>query len=170
MPTYLWDWISSKSDSISPYCKFKNLRCQTTYTTIPQRYQESSIKTLNIYINWQEEVFTWSMPQGDVTSVTLRSVQFNEGDEIYSSLRLTAERGHYSRHIVQCGSSLSKRILHKGEDRICFLKKRQNHGLGQRKRQGKSNGLWKPRVGSSAVQVQGINPLNLYFCWQVTIL
>ena len=70
------------------------------------------------------------MPQGAVTSVTLRSEEFNEGDENSSSLRLTAEkgfgrqrRGHYSRHLVQCGSSLSKRSLHKEEARICLSKK-----------------------------------------------
>lgn len=158
MPTYLWDWISSKSDSISPYCKFKNLRCQTTYTTIPQRYQESSIKTLNIYINWQEEVFTWSMPQGDVTSVTLRSVQFNEGDEIYSSLRLTAERGHYSRHIVQCGSSLSKRILHKGEDRICFLKKGKIMDWAKGRDRGRAMGYESPEWGHLQFKSKGSIP------------
>lgn len=70
------------------------------------------------------------MPQGAVTSVTPRSAEFNEGDEISSSLRLTAEKGfgrqrtgHYSRHMVQCGSSLSKRILHKEEARKCFSEK-----------------------------------------------
>lgn len=53
-----------------------------------------------------------------------------EGDEIFSSLRLMAEkrfgrqwRGCYSRHLVQGGSSLNERILHKEEARICFSKK-----------------------------------------------
>lgn len=70
------------------------------------------------------------MPHGAVTSVTLRSAEFNEGDEISSSLSLTAEegfgrqrRGYYSRHMVQCENSLSKRLLHKEEARICFPKK-----------------------------------------------
>lgn len=70
------------------------------------------------------------MPQGTVTSVTLRSTEFNEEDVISSSHRLTAEkgfgrqrRGHFSRNMVQYGNSLRKRILHKEEARLCFSKK-----------------------------------------------
>lgn len=70
------------------------------------------------------------MPQGAVTSVTLRSTEFNEGDEISSSLRLTAEkgfgrqrRGHFSRHMVQYGSSLGKRILTKKKPAYASLRK-----------------------------------------------
>lgn len=60
MPTYyLWDWICRKSDRISPFCGYKNLKYQTTHITIPQTYHESSINTLNIYTDWQE-VFTWT--------------------------------------------------------------------------------------------------------------
>ena len=99
-----------------------------TRQTIPQRYQESSIKTLNIYINWQEG-FTWSSSQGAVTSATPRPAELNEGDELSNSLRLTAKKGlgrqgtgHYSRHMVRYRNSLSERILHK-EARTCFLKK-----------------------------------------------
>lgn len=146
MPTYSVTHIH-RSDRISPFCGFKNQRCQTTQITIPQRYQESSIKTLNIYINWQE-VFTWSMPQGAVTSVTLRSAEFNEGDEISSSLRLTTEkgfgrqrRGHYSRHKVQCGSSLRKRILHK-EANIHLRKAKL--WIALKEETGKSSGPWSP--------------------------
>ena len=70
--------------------------------------------------------------------MTLRSAEFNEGDEISSSLRLTTERGfgrqwrgystvyctvlYTGEETVQCGSSLSKRILHKEEARIHLRK------------------------------------------------
>lgn len=93
------------------------------------------------------------MPQGNVTSVTLRSVQFNEGDEISSSLRLTAKkefgrqrRRHYSRHMVQCGSSLSRRILHKREEYVS-LKKSKVIDWAKGRDRGRAVGYESPERG-----------------------
>lgn len=69
------------------------------------------------------------MPQGAVTSVTLRSTEFNEEDVISSFRKATAEkgfgkqrRGYFSRTWYNV-ESLSKRILHKEEAGLCFSKK-----------------------------------------------
>lgn len=63
--------------------------------------------------------------------MTLRSTEFNEGGEISSTLKLTAEkrfgrqrRGH-SRHLVYCGSSLRKGSCKKVSQNM-FLKKKTN--------------------------------------------
>ena len=71
------------------------------------------------------------MPQGAVTSVTLRSTEFNEEDVISSSHRLTAakrvwqtkERAFFQKRGNECENSQSKRILNKEEARLCFSKK-----------------------------------------------